>query len=220
LDRLDDYVDDKPKDSGYRGIHLVYKYKSDRKTTYNDLKVEVQLRTRLQHAWATAVETVGFFTAQALKSSKGEEAWLEFFALMSSVIARREETPGIPGTPDNAKTLILEVRRSAKNLGVIDRLTAYGQTLQLAEEQIATGKSSRYFILQLDVHAQNLTVFTIANLTAATDQYSALERSSALQPNVDVVLVSVESLSTLRRAYPNYFLDTNVFLDIVREAIA
>lgn len=64
LIRHDDYVAT-PKPSGYRSVHLVYAYHSDRSSTYNGLNIEVQIRSRLQHAWATAVETVGTFTLGA-----------------------------------------------------------------------------------------------------------------------------------------------------------
>jgi ppGpp synthetase/RelA/SpoT-type nucleotidyltranferase len=74
----DNYINN-PKDSVYRGIHLIWRYHSDRSEDYNDLKVEMQLRSTIQHAWATAVETVGTFVQQALKSSQGEENWLRFF---------------------------------------------------------------------------------------------------------------------------------------------
>ncbi len=41
-----------PRESGYRGVHLVYRYFSDRKTTavYNDMKIEMQIRSQLQHS--------------------------------------------------------------------------------------------------------------------------------------------------------------------------
>jgi (p)ppGpp synthase/HD superfamily hydrolase len=64
----DDYIQH-PKTSGYRSYHLIYKYFSDKKATHNGLRIEVQIRSQLQHAWATAVETVGTFVRQALKSS-------------------------------------------------------------------------------------------------------------------------------------------------------
>lgn len=53
-----DYIEN-PKDDGYRGIHLIYRYENDVKTAkpYNGLCIEMQLRTSLQHIWATAVET-------------------------------------------------------------------------------------------------------------------------------------------------------------------
>ena len=57
-----------PKKDGYRSLHIVYEFKSDKgKKDYNGLKVEVQIRSKLQHLWATAVETVDFFTRQAIK---------------------------------------------------------------------------------------------------------------------------------------------------------
>ena len=45
----DDYILN-PKTSGYRSLHLVYSYFSDRKATHNGLKIEVQIRSLLQHA--------------------------------------------------------------------------------------------------------------------------------------------------------------------------
>ena len=96
--QTDDYID-KPKESGYRGVHLIFKYFSDKNETYNGLKIEVQVRSNLQHAWATAVETTGTFIGQALKSSQGEADWLRFFCLMGSAIAIRENTNPVPDTP-------------------------------------------------------------------------------------------------------------------------
>lgn len=102
LDDVDDYIT-KQKESGYRGVHLIWKYYSDSKSPaalYNGLFIEMQLRSSLQHAWATAVETVGTMLKQSLKSSQGEEKWLRFFALMGSAIARREKQDAlVPNTP-------------------------------------------------------------------------------------------------------------------------
>ena len=50
----DNYIQE-PKDSGYRGHHLVFEYQSVRNETYDGRRIEIQLRSRLQHAWATAV---------------------------------------------------------------------------------------------------------------------------------------------------------------------
>jgi hypothetical protein len=111
LATLDDYIA-KPQNSGYRGIHLVYRYYSDKRGStrnYNDLKIEMQLRSQNQHAWATAVETVGTFIHQALKSSVGEADWLRFFALMGSALALRERTTLVPGTPTKRPELMEEL---------------------------------------------------------------------------------------------------------------
>jgi hypothetical protein len=82
-----DYISH-PKDDGYRSYHLVYRYRIEGKKNkvYNGLKIEIQIRTSLQHAWATAVETVATFSGQALKARGGTEDWRRFFALMGSAI--------------------------------------------------------------------------------------------------------------------------------------
>jgi hypothetical protein len=176
-------------------------------------------KARLQHAWATAVETVGTFTQQALKSSIGRTECLRFFALMSSALARREGTPLVPDTPSDPTELKREVTQLAHRLRVTERLGFYGQTLQATEREMARTKGREMFLLELDTAEQALTIWAYRNPAEATEAYSALERATENVPERDVVLVSVESLDALRRAYPNYFLDTTAFVDAVEEAI-
>ena len=53
-----DYIS-KPKKDGYRSIHVIYKFNSDKgKRIYNGLLIEIQIRSKIQHQWATAVELV------------------------------------------------------------------------------------------------------------------------------------------------------------------
>jgi hypothetical protein len=219
LDHIDDYIRT-PKRSGYRGVHLIYRYYSDKKKTYNGLKIEIQLRSPLQHAWATAVETVGTFTRQALKSSKGEKQWLRFFALMGSAIANRERTASVPNTPPERADLVAELRHYVSSLDIIKRLETYGEALQTLEGPSVQG--AHYFLLALDPGAQQVTItgFVSRELEKAADAYLATERSMSEQTGAEAVLVSVESLASLRRAYPNYFLDTRVFIETVKRAIA
>lgn len=213
----DDYIKN-PKSSGYRSVHLVYKFFSDKKATHNGLRIELQFRSQLQHAWATAVETVGTFTKQALKSSQGEEDWLRFFALMGTAIAEREKCPPVPGTPSNPKELRKVLREYAEKLDVAQRLHAFGAALQTFET-MDTGKDSDYYLLELDPSAMKINVigYRRNDLGKATKDYLDAEKN--LSGNSDAVLVSVESMASLRRAYPNYFLDTNRFVEAVNLAL-
>lgn len=219
LDDQDDYIQS-PKRSGYRGIHLIYRYYSDRKETYNGLKIEMQFRSILQHAWATAVETVGTFIRQALKSSQGEEAWLRFFALMGTATALQEDAPPVPHTPTDRGELVKEIREYARHLDVESRLQTYGSTLRTLEGKGV--QNAHYFLLELDSAAHRVTVtgYRTMELEKASRDYSQAELKIRGQPNSDAVLVSVESLASLRRAYPNYFLDTRTFLNEVRRVLS
>ncbi|SFB90773.1 RelA/SpoT domain-containing protein [Collimonas sp. OK412] len=91
-----DYIQ-KPQATGYRSIHLVYRYKNARVPYFDGLQIELQIRTKLQHAWATAVETMGTFLGQALKSSQGESKWLSFFEVTAAAFACIEHSPLVPG---------------------------------------------------------------------------------------------------------------------------
>lgn len=75
-----DYIEC-PKPTGYRGVHLIYKYCNSSVPEYDGLRLEIQIRTKLQHIWATAVETMGTFLSQALKSSEGPDEWLDFLVV-------------------------------------------------------------------------------------------------------------------------------------------
>jgi hypothetical protein len=214
----DDYITD-PKKSGYRSYHLIYSYKSNSHPIYNGHKIEIQLRSRLQHIWATAVETVGVFTGYALKSSSGQEAWLRFFALMGTAVAIKEKTVPVPNTPDDPVKLKEELRHYNDELNVIHRLRTYS-----AAYHIMPGVNSRYAAYRLIVLDRVIKEVQIYNfdsnhLKEAFTGYSYIEKQITNREGLDVVLVSVDSFKQLRRAYPNYFLDTRAFVDMVESAI-
>jgi hypothetical protein len=205
-----------PKESGYRGIHLIYRYHSDRMTTYNGLLIELQIRTLLQHAWATAVETVGIFLEHSLKSSMGPNEWLRFFALSASAFARVERSPLVPGTPTTARELIREIGRLKGELNVEQQLRTFGQALRVTER--ASRREAHFFLLALT--PGNLTIYSYRKdeLSRATTEYLRIEKDNERVSGAQAVLVAAESLKALRRAYPNFYLDTERFLLGLRRA--
>jgi hypothetical protein len=204
-----DYIEN-PKSSGYRGVHLVYRYQSDKMDTYNGLLVEIQIRSRAQHAWATAVETVGTFLEHSLKSSLGPEQWLRFFAVASSALALVEKAPAVPQTPSSRRILVRETKALMRELGVYKKLKAFGDALHVTED--AGSQDAHYFLLSLVPGQLRIRSYRVDELPRATEEYMALERQYEGKEDAQAVLVAAESLKSLRRAYPNYYLDTQVFL--------
>lgn len=209
-----DYIS-KPKASGYRSVHLVYKYKTDsgRLEMYNGLRIEIQLRSTIQHAWATAVETVDAFTSQALKSNIGKDSWKRFFALVSSAFAGMEKRPMVPQTP----TTILDLKRELKEFS--QEITLL-EGFQKATETIEN-KTGDVYLLQLDTELRTVRTkgYPNALLPFAQDEYLAVETANKDKPHIQAVLVSVESFKALRRAYPNYFLDITVFVNLIKKLL-
>jgi hypothetical protein len=212
IGRHDDYIAT-PKPDGYRGVHVVVNYQGDGpQAVWSDLRVEVQLRTKMQHAWATALETVDTFTRQALKSNVGDSEWMRFFALMGAEVAHKEGEALVPDTPPTCSERRSELRHLAQKLRVAERLRVYGTTVRVLEDQVVR-KDERHFLLDLDVEAGSLSMRTYSNAAAAEEAYGALEGEAG--GDRDVVLVAVSSMAALRRAYPNYFLDTTSFVELV-----
>jgi len=215
----DDYIAT-PKDSGYRGVHLKYKYKSEKYPHHCGLRIEIQIRSQLQHTWATAVETVGVFTKQALKSSAGDEEWLRFFALMSAAIAKTENGEPIPNVPRTQRQLIAELRQYEKRLSVLQFLHGYSAAAQIAGSSSKTS-DHEYFLLKLDANIGQLewSGFSKDRAKQAASKYYEVEREIEGKAGMQAVLVSVEKVNTLERAYPNYFLDTRAFAALVSKTL-
>lgn len=219
---IDDYISEPRKDTGYRSLHLIYKYISDyeSRAIFDGLRIEMQLRSRYQHAWATAVETVSIITKQALKSNIGDDDWLYFFKLMSSAIALRERCPTIDGTPTSKSALIKELHHYASDLNVANRLVAYSRALTLPDDPTFSG--SGFYLLELVPDRQIIYVssYRHTELNYATEEYRRAEERAQSAVGRDAVLVSAESLGSIKKAFPNYFADTRVFVELLDQAIA
>lgn len=208
-----DYIQN-PKADGYRSYHLVYEYVgSGPGVPYSGLRVEIQVRTQVQHAWATAVEAVGIFTRQALKSNQGDAGWLRFFALMGTAISAIEGTPCVPGTSDDKGDLLAELQSLSRTLNAREMLRAYNTTLHT----LGSAKDAKYFLVELDPDANSVTLhrYKAKESAAANIDYTMLESQIPDDSRRQVVLVSVADINALKRAYPNYFLDTAMFSRLV-----
>jgi hypothetical protein len=216
---LKDYIE-APQATGYRGIHLVYRYTSDRNETYNDHLIEVQLRSKLQHCWATAVETVGAMVGQALKSNEGEEGLLDFFKLVSSAFAYREGTPPIAGALPYGE-LIKEIREQEKALRVLRRLDHYRRAIDYVNEPPPQLAGARYYLMVFSPEKNEIQItgFNRDQFNAATSAYVEQEKRMKSE-RLDAVLVAAESLATLRAGFPNYFGDTDHFIGELRKLMA
>jgi len=214
LKREDDYILS-PKSSGYRSYHLVYEYVSDRNTTYNGLRIEIQLRTKLQHSWATAVETIGTFLKSSLKSSEGSDEWLYFFSLVSAIFADKEKSPLSRDIKMEKKELLEKIKQLSKKLEVEEKLNMYRTMLKVTRDSMS--KKMKYVLLALDINARKLTLTGFLDKDKANKEYLEHEKKYADNSMIDIVLVSTESIRTLALAYPNYFLDTGYFLEQLKE---
>lgn len=216
-----DYISN-PKNDGYRSIHLIYKYFSDKagKKVYNGLLVEIQLRSKLQHLWATAIETADFFTRQAIKSNEGPEDWMEFFRLVSTAFAKMENSPTILGTPTGENELYSKIKKIEAELKVMDKMQSWARAVRVFEQEAKSTKA-QYFLLNLDIvrGVLNLSAYSKNQEEKALADYAEFEKRNRDNKEFDVVLVGVDTVTDLKKAYPNYFVDTKEFLENLQKII-
>ncbi|MCG9657973.1 RelA/SpoT domain-containing protein [Vibrio mediterranei] len=63
---IDNYISNpKPNDCGYRSLHVIYRYDHASGKSFN---IEAQLRSRLQHLWATTVEIMDILEGTKIKT--------------------------------------------------------------------------------------------------------------------------------------------------------
>lgn len=214
--RAYDYLS-RPKPDGYRSLHRVYRFNGTGPTADHDgLLVEVQLRTRTQHAWATAVETVGTFLRQQLKRREGDPDWLSFFRHVGSAFAHLEGESPDPEIGYTRDELFEYVREEARRLGVKRKLALFAKALEVSSQHSNRG----VFLLHLrggpdrdDALALDVRSYPVSNFATAEAEYRRMEEGAGSSD--DVVLVSAASTRGLRTAYPNYFLDTAAFLRLL-----
>lgn len=177
-----------PKDSGYRGIHLIGKVKNEEN---EDRFIEIQLRTKVQHAWATAVEIVDLFTnqsventqedkriRQSIKTDSGNKEWSNFFKYTSELFALLENNSQLHlSNPEtvyrNFEKLYLAeygkkysfsfymVNKLRKKLQIDKKFNAFAESIKISAEQINHIPQPGYVLVTInEVDENNLGIMS------------------------------------------------------------
>lgn len=209
-----DYIKS-PKVSGYRGIHDVYRYRSfsgaAELSKWDGLQIEIQYRTQVQHAWATAVEVHDAIRHSRTKFSEGVEMEERYFRLASELLARRRE--GIRATLTDMSDWDLSVEMVSINSKI--RILQNLNGIVAGQFDLASfGIRPRSFaVLVQDEASGTLTAIPAnGNLRDVTEKYFEVERANV---GKNVVLVFSSSAPDTRSAYRNYFRDVGDFTKMV-----
>lgn len=214
---LQDYIA-YPKPDGYRSVHLVYQLNSDPK-----IFIEIQIRSYLQHIWATAVEVFGTLRNSSFKSGHGDKAWLELFAHLSSLFAMKEGTPVLKEHSSFSRTEILNrLKKMIEDLKAIEQLSLYTSIYKITTSETNQKKSNgHYSIILLDSHKSTISIqsYGANQLEEAMSVYDELEKKFYDDIGINVVLVNAGDIKKLEASYPNYFMDTKVLIRYLSQIV-
>lgn len=197
-----------PKETGYRGIHDVYRHRprDNRNSPWEDLLIEIQYRTQYQNSWATAVEIADIINKTRVKFEENNTDQSEFFAVCSEIVARKENRRSTYNSLAEAE-LMQRFNQLESKTGLLGVLKAI-KTVQITDSEI--GKHNV------------LAIFD--NGGFEIEKYSsgllALKRANYLEDQentVNVVYVSSESPRSIRASYKNYFNDPLDFVGLIQQ---
>ncbi len=206
---------DQPKADGYRSHHFALSFvpRSKDAEHFEGRRVELQIRTRLQHAFATAIEAVDLYLGYDLKHGRGGNDWLRLFDLMSAEFAIAEGCPLREDLPDHPD-IVRELKELNKKLKAITVLENIRNATNFAEH-FYHEKGQYYLIRYNKDHTVDVSVFhgIIASSSKLFDQEIDIESGN---DDAKVVLVEVDKVDKLIQTYPNYFGDVSLFVSNLR----
>lgn len=204
---------DAPRASGYRSHHLVFAFvpRGASEGGYEGRLIEMQIRSRLQHSWATAVEAVGLHRGENLKAGLGSADWLRLFELMSLEFAASEDCEYAKDGSNSRAKEIIDLESSLNVVRTLDGLSHAVSGL----DWMANTRDVRpkYCVVKYDRKARKVDV---KFLYTPSDIEGNLETDDGQLNDANAystVVIEVEKVENLRDAYPNYFGDVQLFKD-------
>lgn len=200
-----------PKETGYRGVHDVYEYdvKSEIGKSLAGLYVEIQYRTLVQHAWATAVEVIGFVTESQPKFQKGDKRYERAMALASEILARAHETSKGPFPDMSDRDLLRSFLALDKELHLLRMLRGLNAT-----DKAISAKRNAILIMSSSGELE------VKLYREAPDALRALFDLEREMPDRDIVLVRADTGDEVRIAFRNYFSDARDFIRLLEDGCA
>ncbi len=212
----DDYIQT-PKIRGkkggyaYRSLHIVYIFHNENKD-YDNLKVELQIRTKKQHYWATAVEVIDIIEKQSIKFGMGNTDWNDFFAITSSLFALHEGTAVFEEHQHFEKNdLLNKFYEIEQRIGVITKLNGISAIQTVG--RFAKGTSYALIVLDTVENKTHITEYSEKDILNAYSAYANIEQKILSENNGQIALLaSADEFKKLKEGYLAYFLDVQEFI--------
>lgn len=224
-----DYIS-RPQSSGYRSYHVIYQI-PEGDISY---RIEVQIRTHLQHLWATGVEAVGEVYVVDYKSpvvypfpKVEDQKRFRFLMLSSHLFAREEGQRGVPDVADDLAVVRHEVGAICESTHLLDELRVSHSEILVHTD---LDEKDEYFLLFFNRATQFFSIVGFPEFEDANDEYQRFEKKALrtdsgnditiADPEFDdVVLVKAESAEAIKSSYLNYSVGVESFIRQVEQVL-
>lgn len=197
--KVNDYVDT-PRESGYRSIHIYVKDKQSQKP------IEIQIRNKEQHNWATLVEIVDLLYGTKNKERGAVSRLGRFLYLYSIAEDLTEEEFG-------------EMLKIERKMKVFERMskTLTRNYLNIRLQWLRQKQKGNYFVITASRKGSDIVSFPTFKEaeTAYYEKYLANSDS-----NIVLTHLRMPDFSQISMAYSNYVLSMHAFFDDYRVLVS
>lgn len=197
--KVNDYVAEQ-KDSGYRSIHI---YVKDHQT---QKPIEIQIRNKAQHNWATLVEIVDLLFGTKNKEHGTESLLGRFLYLYSKA-------------EDLTKEEFSEMLKIERKVKVFERMSNVltRNYLNIRRQWLKQKTKGSYFVITANKNGSEIVSFPIFKEaeTAYYEKYLANSDS-----NIVLTHLRMPDFNQISMAYSNYVLAMHAFFDDYRVLVS
>lgn len=199
-----DYRGEGREDSGYRAFHVILER--------DGYKMELQVRSKIQHYWAETIERTSIVYGHHLKELEGDPIIILYFKTLSDLFyeieAGRKPSAALRTKVEELRIKSELIIQNADEKNVFNSYVNEGITKDLERKERSLGQSSLnnwIFVFNWNI-GSFVTWDLIANdPQGAIAQYVEYENKYTSENGFEVVLVGSSKVATVRQTHSHYF---------------
>lgn len=203
IERTTDYREKGRDDTGYRSLHLLLQR--------DGYKLELQIRSRIQHYWAESIERTSVIYGYHLKEGEGDKSVINYFKCLSDAFYEIESGRE-PSTQDkieidklrNASERLIEISDKGR---VLDSYVNEDIIKTLTEKEAKNPSPINNWIIVFDWNTGAFVCWDIVGRSPdeAIKAYVEYEKNFPVEKNYEVVLIGSSKVATVRKTHSHYF---------------
>lgn len=201
--RVADYRELGRDDTGYRAHHIIL--------NVSGFKIELQLRSKIQHYWSESIERTSVIYGHRLKEKEGAPEVIDYFKTFSNALHIIESNQSIDGSVEielQAKRIIAEQKIFINSRQ--DSLSGHVNSdivKVMSEREKQNAGQLNNWILVFDWNDGNFVLWDVVGRNAddAIKAYSKYEAQFPEEEKYEVVMIGSSDISTVPHTHSHYF---------------
>jgi ppGpp synthetase/RelA/SpoT-type nucleotidyltranferase len=202
--KLTDYRGEGREDSGYRAFHVILER--------DGAKMELQIRSKIQHYWAETIERTSIVYGHHLKELEGDEIIIHYFKILSDLFyeieAGRKPAAALRTKVEELRIKSEQIIQNADEKNIFNSHVNEGVTKDLERKEKSSGEAGLnnwIFVFNWNIGSFVAWDLISNDPKGAIAQYVKYENQYTSENGFEVVLVSSTKVSTIRQTHSHYF---------------